>query len=169
MLSNQTKPVAARKRSLKCLSRKGFRWTSSAAEPLLHQPMAFTFDPKGRLWVVEGHSYPKKRPDGEGLDRVLIFADDDNDGRFESRKVFTEGLNLVSGMEVGHGGVWIGAAPQLLFIPDKDGDDIPDSEPIVMLDGFGFADTHETINSFVWGTGWVAVRKPGCLQQLLNR
>ena len=44
--------------------------------------------------------------------------------------MFAEGLNLVSGMEVGHSGVWVGAAPQLLFIPDRDGDDKPDAEPL---------------------------------------
>jgi putative membrane-bound dehydrogenase-like protein len=135
---------------------EGFSVEVIAAEPDLHQPMAFTFDAKGRMWVVEGYSYPQKRPDGEGLDRILIFTDTDHDGSFETRTVFMEGLNLVSGLEVGHGGVWVGAAPQLLFIPDKDGDDKPDSEPQVLLDGFGFADTHETINSFLWGPdGWL--------------
>ncbi len=135
---------------------EGFSVDVIAAEPQLHQPMAFTFDAKGRLWVVEGNSYPQKRPEGKGLDRILIFSDEDGDGTFETRKVFIEGLNLVSGMEVGHGGVWIGAAPNLLFIPDKNGDDRPDSEPQVLLDGFGFADTHETLNSFVWGPdGWL--------------
>ena len=134
----------------------GFSIDVVTAEPQLHQPMAFTFDAKGRLWVVEGHSYPQKRPEGEGLDRILIFSDSDSDGRFENRKVFSEGLNLVSGLEVGHGGVWVGAAPQLLFIPDKDGNDQPDSEPQILLDGFGYADTHETLNSFMWGPdGWL--------------
>lgn len=134
----------------------GFSVDLIAAEPELHQPMAMTFDAKGRLWVVEGYSYPQKRPAGEGLDRILIFHDSDGDGSFDDRKVFAEGLNLVSGMEVGHGGVWIGAAPELLFIPDRDGDDRPDGEPEVLLDGFGFADTHETLNSFLWGPdGWL--------------
>ncbi len=135
---------------------EGFSVDLVAAEPQLHQPMAFTFDAKGRLWVVEGHSYPNKRPKGKGLDRVLIFSDEDANGSFETRKVFTEGLNLVSGMQVGWGGVWIGAAPKLLFIPDRDGDDRPDGPPQVLLDGFGYADTHETLNSFIWGPdGWL--------------
>ena len=135
---------------------EGFSVEVVAAEPNLHQPMAFTFDAKGRLWVAEGYSYPQKRPEGQGLDRILIFADNDHDGSFETRKVFAEGLNLVSGMEVGHGGVWVGAAPQLLFIPDRNGDDKPDGPPQVLLDGFGYADTHETMNSFLWGPdGWL--------------
>jgi putative membrane-bound dehydrogenase-like protein len=75
---------------------------------------------------------------------------------FDTRKQFVEGLNLVSGLEVGFGGVWVGAAPYLLFIPDANGDDVPDDQPRVLLDGFGFQDTHETLNAFNWGPdGWL--------------
>ena len=134
----------------------GFSVDTIAAEPQLHQPIAFTFDEKGRLWVVEGHSYPKKRPEGKGLDRILIFADNDADGTFETRKLFADGLNLVSGIQVGFGGVWVGAAPELLFIPDRNRDDVPDGPPEVLLEGFGYSDTHETLNSFRWGPdGWL--------------
>ncbi|MGH7129747.1 MAG: PVC-type heme-binding CxxCH protein, partial [Planctomycetaceae bacterium] len=59
-------------------------------------------------------------------------------------------------LEVGFGGVWVGAAPYLMFIPDKDRDDKPDSKPRILLDGFGYHDTHETLNSFTWGPdGWL--------------
>ncbi|MDQ3440756.1 MAG: DUF1080 domain-containing protein, partial [Planctomycetota bacterium] len=52
--------------------------------------------------------------------------------------------------------VWVGAAPNLLFIPDKDGDDKPDGKPEVMLDGWAWQDTHETLNGFNWGPdGWL--------------
>ena len=126
------------------------------SEPDVLQPIAFTFDELGRMWVVEALSYPQKQLEGEGMDRVLIFEDFDGDGSFEDRKVFAEGLNLVSGIEVGFGGVWIGAAPQLLFIPDLDQDDRPDGPPQVLLDGFGYQDTHETLNNFIWGPdGWL--------------
>ena len=92
----------------------------------------------------------------KGIDKVVIFADEDGDGSFETRKVFAEGLNLASGIEIGYGGVWIGAAPELLFIPDRNKDDIPDGPPEVLLDGFGYQDTHETLNSFLWGPdGWL--------------
>lgn len=134
----------------------GFEVDLIAAEPDVHQPMAFTFDSRGRLWVVEGHCYPTKREEGKGLDKILIFEDADHDGTFETRKIFMKGLNLVSGLQVGHGGVWISAAPELLFVPDRDRDDVPDGEPQVLLDGFGFGDTHETINSNIWGPdGWL--------------
>jgi putative membrane-bound dehydrogenase-like protein len=112
------------------------------------------FDERGRLWVVEGMAYPKKRPDGQGADRILILEDVKKDGSYAKVTVFKEGLNLVSGIEVGHGGVWVGAAPEFLFIP-KDADDKA-GKPVVLLDGWGFHDTHETLNSFVWGPdGWL--------------
>ena len=71
------------------------------------------------------HTYPLRAPEGQGQDRILIFEDTDGDGRFDSRKVFIEKLNLVSGIEVGFGGVWVGAAPYLLFIPDQGRHDMP--------------------------------------------
>jgi putative membrane-bound dehydrogenase-like protein len=67
-----------------------------------------------------------------------------------------DGLNLVSGLEVGFGGVWIGAAPYLLFVPVKEGTDKPAGPPQVLLDGWGYQDTHETLNTFCWGPdGWL--------------
>jgi putative membrane-bound dehydrogenase-like protein len=134
----------------------GFRAELVVAEPDLHQPVAFTFDERGRMWVAEAYSYPTKRPPGQGLDKIVIFEDGDGDGRFETRKEFADRLNLVSGLEVGCGGVWVGAAPQLLFIPDRNHDDVPDGLPEVLLDGFGYQDTHECLNSFLWGPdGWL--------------
>jgi putative membrane-bound dehydrogenase-like protein len=135
---------------------EGFRAELVVAEPDLHQPVAFAWDERGRIWVVEAYSYPTKRPAGQGLDKVVIFEDREGDGKFETRKVFAEGLNLVSGLEVGYGGVWVGAAPELLFIPDRDRDDTPDEAPQALLDGFGYQDTHECLNSFLWGPdGWL--------------
>ena len=70
--------------------------------------------------------------------------------------MFLERLNLVSGLEVGFGGVWIGAAPYLLFVPDRDRDLVPDGPPERVLDGFGYEDTHETLNAFSFGPdGWL--------------
>ncbi len=135
---------------------RGFSVDLIAGEPDLHQPVAFCFDQRGRLWIAEAHTYPQRAADGQGKDVIRILEDADGDGRFESKKTFASGLNLVSGLEVGFGGVWIGAAPYLMFIPDEDGDDKPDSEPQILLDGFGYQDTHETLNAFTWGPdGWL--------------
>jgi putative membrane-bound dehydrogenase-like protein len=152
---------------------EGFSVDLIAAEPDIVQPIAFCWDARGRIWVVEAKTYPTRRgkpPAGDsakptdeqlkdifgGEDRILIFADEDGDGKFETRKVFAEKLNLVSGIELGFGGVYVGAAPYLMHIPDKDGDDQPDGPPEILLDGWGWQDTHETLNSFIWGPdGWL--------------
>jgi putative membrane-bound dehydrogenase-like protein len=134
----------------------GFTVTLAAAEPDVVRPIAFTNDDRGRLWVAEAHTYPVRAPEGQGKDRILILEDTNGDGKLDSRKVFIENLNLVSGLEVGFGGVWVGAAPYLLFIPIKPGTDLPAGPPQVMLDGWGYQDTHETLNSFTWGPdGWL--------------
>ena len=134
----------------------GFQAELIAAEPDLHQPVAMAIDERGRLWVAEAYGYPNRQPEGQGKDRIIIFEDKNGDGVFETKKVFAEKLNLVSGLELGFGGVWVGAAPHLLFIPDGNHDDVPDGPPQVLLDGWGFQDTHETLNSFTWGPdGWL--------------
>jgi putative membrane-bound dehydrogenase-like protein len=134
---------------------KGFSVKLAASEPDVVRPIAFAIDDRGRLWVAEAHTYPT-RAHGWGKDRILILEDTNGDGRLDSRKVFIENLNLVSGIEVGFGGVWVGAAPYLLFIPIKAGEDLPAGPPQILLDGWGFQDTHETLNTFTWGPdGWL--------------
>lgn len=139
-----------------------------AGEPDVHQPIALCLDDRGRVWIAEAYSYPIRRPPltptlspqgGEGRgegDRIVIFEDTDGDGKFDKRTVFMDGLNLVSGLELGFGGVWIGAAPYLMFVPIKNGEDKPAGPPQILLDGWGWHDTHETLNSFIWGPdGWL--------------
>ncbi len=133
----------------------GFRVTLFAGEPDVTQPIGFCFDDRGRLWVVENHSYPDWNA-ASGKDRVVIFEDTDNDGRFDRRTIFATGLNYVTGIEVGFGGVWLVNSPHLLFIPDRDGDDRPDGPPQILLEGFGREGVHNLVNGFTWGPdGWL--------------
>ena len=135
---------------------EGFKVELVAGEPDVSQPVAIALDGRGRIWVAEAHEYPRRRSEGAGKDRIVIFEDTDGDAKADKRTVFMEGINLVSGLEVGFGGVWIGAAPYLMFVPDKNGDDKPDGEPQILLDGWHYEDTHETLNSFNWGPdGWL--------------
>lgn len=134
----------------------GFKATLFAGEPDVHQPVALAIDDRGRLWVAEAHTYPIRAREGQGKDNIFIFDDADGDGTFDKKTLFASNLNLVSGIEVGFGGVFVGAAPYLLFIPDADGDDRADGEPQVLLDGWAYQDTHETLNAFNWGPdGWL--------------
>lgn len=134
----------------------GFKVTLAASEPEIIRPISFTIDARNRLWVVESHTYPVPAPEGQGKDRVLIFEDTNGDGSLDSKKIFAEGLNLVSGIEVGMGGVWLGAAPYLLFIPIDHETDKPAGPAQKLLDGWGTQDTHEVLNNLRWGPdGWL--------------
>jgi putative membrane-bound dehydrogenase-like protein len=149
------------------------------SEPDIAQPLSLDFDERGRLWVVEYRQYPfpagltmvsrdkfyratyDRVPTAPphhapGADRITIHQDTDGDGRFDRHQVFVEGLSIVSSMEPGDGGVWVLNPPYLLFYADADGDDRPDGDPQVHLEGFGLEDTHSVANSLTWGPdGWL--------------
>lgn len=134
----------------------GFRATLAASEPDVVQPIAMALDPRGRLWVVENSSYPIWLGGPTGKDRILIFEDADGDGRFDKRTVFYDKGTNFTGIELGYGGVWVCATPNLLFFPDRDGDDRPDGPPIVKLDGWNIKAQHNLFNALKWGPdGWL--------------
>ncbi|BCX47965.1 cytochrome c [Haloferula helveola] len=132
----------------------GFRMELIAGEPDIVQPIAYTIDDRGRLWVVECTNYPNSP--GEPKDRIVVLSDNDGDGTFEDKRTFWDKAHFSSGIAVGFGGVWLGSPPNLLFLPDRDGDAVMDGEPEIVLDGWGAGDTHETLNNFIWGPdGWL--------------
>ena len=127
----------------------GFKVELVASEPDLMNPVAMAFDDRGRIYVTESFEYPRREP-GPGRDRIKILEDTNGDGRVDSVKIFAEGLNIPSGIAVGHGGVWVANAPDLLFLEDTDGDDKADKQTVVVT-GFGRDDTHELPNALTWG------------------
>ncbi|QEG38390.1 PVC-type heme-binding CxxCH protein [Roseimaritima ulvae] len=149
----------------------GFSVTLFAGEPEVRQPIGFCLDDRARLWVAEAYNYPVKT--NEAGDRIVILEDSDGDGRHDKRSVFFDGLNYVTGIEVGFGGVWVMSPPNLYFFADADGDDVPDGPPTVILDGFGtHANAHNLANGLAWGpdgwlygthgrTNWSMIGKPG--------
>lgn len=143
------KPVPTAEAAAKMKAPPGFNVTLFAGEPDVVQPIAFTFDDRGRMWVVECLSYPKWSRDGKGKDRVVVLEDTDGDGKHDKKTVVIDnGVNL-SGIEWGFGGVWLCSSPNLLFVPITD--DKPGT-PVVMLDGWNMTDTkHNVFNSLVWG------------------
>ncbi len=130
----------------------------AAVEPMITQPMAFCWDDRGRLWVAENRDYETRSTgfSADGNSRILILEDTDGDGKFDKRSVFMEGIPFPSAIAVGFDGLWLGAPPNLLFIPDKNHDDKPDGDFEVRLTGWGIRDRHEVLNSFSWGPdGWL--------------
>lgn len=138
----------------------GFRATLFAAEPDVRNPIAFTTDAAGRLWVAENYTYAE-RPvsrDERMRDRIVILTDKDGDGVSDQRAVFWDEATQLTSVEVGFGGVWALCPPKLLFLPDADGDDRPNGPPVVVLDGFdvGPANHHNFANGLKWGPdGWL--------------
>src|SRR5947209_14199650 len=133
---------------------EGFSVELVASEPDLVNPVAMTFDEQGRIWVTESLEYPRKSA-GPGKDRVKVLEDTDGDGKVDKVTIFTGGLNIPSGIAVGHGGVWVANSPDILFY--KIGPDLKAAgKPEVVVTGFGRFDTHELPNSLTWGPdGWL--------------
>ncbi len=149
------------------------------AEPAVRQPLAMSFDERGRMWVVQYLQYPY--PAGltmlsrdkfwraqydkiplppphhtPGLDKITIHEDTDGDGQFDKEKTFLEGTSITTAIALGRGGTWVLNPPYLLFYPDKNHDDVPDGPPEVHLTGFGMEDTHSVVNSLRFGPdGWL--------------
>jgi putative membrane-bound dehydrogenase-like protein len=148
-------PVPTKEAAGKMTVPEGFKVTLFAGEPDVVQPIAFTFDDRGRMWVVECLSYPNWSKDGKGKDRVVILEDTDGDGVHDKKTVFLDdGVNL-SGIELGFGGVWLCSSPNLVFVPILEGD--KPGKPEVKLDGWNMIDTkHNIFNSLGWGPdGWL--------------
>ena len=155
---------------------EGYEVRNFASEPMIVNPVAMTWDHRGRLWVVELFEYPSgakqtndyqktstdedwhpviKTGQGSPRDRVVVLEDTDNDGKADKRTVFAESLSLATGILCGYDGVFVGQAPNMFFFRDKDGDDKADEYKTV-LTGFGMEDRHELLNSFTWGPdGWM--------------
>src|ERR1044071_5745996 len=131
---------------------EGFAVELVASEPDIVNPIAMTFDDRGRIWITESIEYPRKEA-GVGRDRVKVLEDTDGDGTMDKVTVFAEGLNIPTGVATGYGGVWVLNAPDLLFMREKDGKEVSRE---VVVTGFGRTDSHELPNSLTWGPdGWL--------------
>jgi len=158
---------------------EGFEVKLAACEPDIRQPLSISFDDRGRMWVLQYIQYPNpaglkavqvdrylrtvydKLPEPpprgpKGADKITILEDKHGTGRYRPVRDFINGLNLASGFAIGHGGVFVVQPPYLIFYPDRNRDDIPDSDPEVLLTGFGMEDAHAFANSLQWGPdGWL--------------
>jgi putative membrane-bound dehydrogenase-like protein len=138
----------------------GFRVDVFAAEPEVLNPIALSWGPDGRLWVAENFTYSERelKFDLKLFDRVIVFEDNDGDGRPDRRVVFTDQVQRLTSVETGRGGAWLMCPPELLFLPDRDGDLAPDGPPQVVLDGFTVPaeNYHNFANGLKWGPdGWL--------------
>ena len=142
----------------------GFNLSVFAAEPNVQNPIAITTDERGRLWVAENYTWAGADAgsfDTFLKDRVIVLEDTDGDGKYDKRTVFYDQAKRLTSVQVGFGGIWLLCSPQVLFIPDRNRDDVPDGPPEVVLDGFDTKSvTHTVANGLKWGPdGWLYGRQ----------
>lgn len=132
--------------------RPGFRLELAAAEPLVADPIAMSFDEDGRLYVIEMRDYSERRH--MRLGQVRLLEDTDGDGRFEQSTVFADDLPWPTAVICCDGGVFVGATPDIFFMKDTNGDKKADVRQLVFT---GFGEGQERLNvqglmnSFQWG------------------
>ena len=130
----------------------GFRVELVAAEPLIHDPVAVCFDAKGRMYVVQLPPYNAYVVPGFNRPGSIVRLEDtDGDGRYDKRQKFAENLKYPTAICCWQGGVFVGDAPDLLYLRDTNGDGVADEKRVVMT-GFGTDKAGEAhLNSFRWG------------------
>lgn len=130
----------------------GFELKLFAAEPNIVNPIAMTWDEKGRLWVIETVDYPNNFVElkGEANDRIKICEDTDGDGVADKFTVFAEGLNIATSLTFANDGVIVAMAPHFLFLKDTDGDGVADTRDTLMT-GWGKFDTHAGPSNLQYG------------------
>lgn len=126
----------------------GFKLEQVAAEPLVADPIALSFDENGRLYVVEMRGYSEN--DAEKLSRIRLLEDTDGDGRFDKSTIFAAGLSWPTAIICYGGGVFVGDAPDILYFKDTNGDGQADEREIVYT-GFGLSNVQGLMNTFLWG------------------
>lgn len=131
---------------------KGFRAELAASEPGLASPVAIDFDENGRLYAAEYPEYNAAAdPKFKELGRVRLLEDADGDGFFEKNTLFADNLPWGATVFCYNGGVLVGAAPDIWFLKDTNGDGKADIRKKV-LTGFGRDAAGEAmLNSFRWG------------------
>lgn len=134
----------------------GYRVELVAAEPLTMDPVAFDWGPDGKLWIVEMADYPLGL-DGQGAPggRLRYLADTDGDGSYDKSVLCLDKLPFPTGVMAWRDGVLVTAAPDLLFISDKNKDGVYDDRE-VLFTGFGEGNQQHRINGLRWSLdGWV--------------
>ncbi|MEI6872065.1 MAG: dehydrogenase, partial [Verrucomicrobiota bacterium] len=143
----------------------GYRAELVASDPLVGDPVAMTFGPDGRIWVVEMRGY---MPDLDGTTedqpqgRIVVLSDTDGDGKMDKSEVFLDRIILPRAIALVDGGVLVGAPPYLWFYEDKGG---KAGDRIELASDFGvqvdpsrpqLANPERAPNGLLWGLdNWI--------------
>ena len=133
----------------------GYRVELVAKEPLVEDPILIDFDADGRMWVVEMPAFamgPDMKDSREGICRVAVLEDLDDDGAMDRRTVFADKLVLPRAIKTLARGVLVGEPPHLWWMRDTNGD-LKMDEKALVSDTFGSLDKNpeHNANSLIWG------------------
>ena len=125
-----------------------------AAEPLIESPCAIAFDERSRLFVAENRGYPHTNEPPQG--RIAMLESTHDDGRFDKRTTFADGLTFPNGVMPWKGGLIVTCAPDILLLQDTKGDGHADVRK-VLLTGFDSSkSTQLRVNCPTLGPdGWI--------------
>jgi putative membrane-bound dehydrogenase-like protein len=124
-----------------------------ASEQVVAAPAAMAFDENGRLFVAEMRDYPNRRDASPHLGRIRVLRDPEGEGVFTESTVYAEDLPLPSAIACYDGGVFVAAAPDILYLKDTRHDGIADVRRVV-FSGFGgrtALNPDLLPNNFNWG------------------
>jgi putative membrane-bound dehydrogenase-like protein len=140
----------------------GWKIELLAAEPDVVDPVAFDWDERGRLWVVEMADYPLGLDNaGKPGGRIRVLTDTDDDGRYDTSTLFADGLSFPNGLLTWRDGVIVTAAPNILFLRDTNADGKAD-EQSVLVSGLQEGNQQLRANGLRWGLdNWVYVAAGG--------
>lgn len=119
-----------------------------ASEPLVHDPIAMSFDEHQRLFVIEMKGYSEQADELRG--RVRMLVDEDRDGIYEKSTIYADRLSWPTALICYDGGVFVGAAPDIWYFKDTDQDGKADLIKKIFT-GFGKSNVQGLMNCFRWG------------------
>ena len=112
-----------------------------ASEPLVIDPVAFTFDEYANMYVVEHRGYPDPAEGGQPTKkdgRIAKLIDFDQDGIYDQRAEYALDFTYPNGIMYWKGGVFVTCAPDIFYLKDTTGDGQADIRKVVLT---GFHDT----------------------------
>jgi putative membrane-bound dehydrogenase-like protein len=132
----------------------GFKLELVAHEPQVSDPIAVTFDERGRMFVCEMIDYSERRDATPHLGRISLLEDRDADGTYETSTVFADNLPLPTGLIWANGGLFVAATPNIWRFEDRDDDRHAEFREVVFT-GFGRGlralNMQAMLSSFAWG------------------
>lgn len=133
-----------------------------ATEPHVVDPVDMAWDENGKIYVAEMLDYPDDPPPGKPVrSRIRVLEDKNNDGVIDSSYIYAENLLQVSGLMPWKGGLIVGAAPDILFLKDADGDGKAEVRQ-VLYTGFPTVNPEGRITNFKLGIdNWIYAANNG--------